>query len=123
MGSVSDDRTDQMEVDARCSLFVGSNHEQRATNNEQRATSNEQRATNNENRYSHRNTFADTTMHATNMSVNAATSPECLNQPSPCQMPRKSETAYVNGSTRATACSAGGNASTGTNSPESPSIG
>ena len=62
-------------------------------------------------------------MKMTNITVNTAASPAWRYQPSPCQIPRSSDTADVNGSARAIICAVGGSASTGTNSPESPIIG
>ena len=58
--------------------------------------------------YSQRNTLADTAVNARNIRVNTATSPRWPDQPSPCQIPLRSDTAYVSGSARATACSIGG---------------
>src|SRR5438445_169789 len=75
------------------------------------------------NSYSHRKTYDDRVIKMTNITVNTAASPAWRYHPSPCQIPRSSDTADVNGSTRAIICAVGGSASSGTNNPESPIIG
>ena len=62
-------------------------------------------------------------MSTTSITVRTATSVAWFHQPSPAQMPRSSDTAYVNGTTRETACASGGSASIDTKRPDRPSMG
>src|SRR5450755_4118937 len=73
--------------------------------------------------YSQRNTLAESAVHTINATASAATSRACAHHASPFQIPSSSDTAYVSGKTRATACAAGGSDATGAKSPETAIIG
>src|SRR5262249_50391927 len=64
-----------------------------------------------------------TAVQAKNSTISAVTSPTCAVHGSPCQMPRRSDTTYVSGSTRESARSDGGSDAIGTKSPDAATIG
>ena len=80
-------------------------------------------ATRRDNGYSHLKTRDVSPTQTTNTPASSAMSDACADQESPIHIPWSSDAARVSGSARATVCHAGGSASIGTNSPESPTIG